>query len=74
MSYSRCVIPDPNKVTYSTLTKAVLGVCIDPNDDRHLASFIENNVFVWDTRNFEKPIWTQHHNKPLMKIAWCPTK
>ncbi|RZC42359.1 WD repeat-containing protein mio-B [Asbolus verrucosus] len=67
-------IRDPNKITNSTLTKAVFGVCMDPNDDRHLASFFENNIYVWDTRNFEKPILTLHHNKPVMKLAWCPTK
>ncbi|XP_044266200.1 GATOR complex protein MIOS-B [Tribolium madens] len=67
-------IRDPNKITNSTLTKAVFGVCMDPNDDRHLASFSENNIYVWDTRNFEKPILTLHQNKPVIKIAWCPTK
>jgi hypothetical protein len=67
-------IRDPNKITNSTLTKAVFGLSVDPNDDRHLASFFENNIYVWDTRNFEKPILTLHQNKPVIKIAWCPTK
>lgn len=58
----------------STLTKSVYGICIDPNDDRHLASFVESQMSVWDTRNFEKPILTLLHTKPLLRIAWCPTK
>lgn len=62
------------KAANSTLTKAVYGICVDPHDDKHLASFVENQISVWDTRNFEKPIMTLLHMKSLLKVLWCPTK
>ncbi|KAJ8949341.1 hypothetical protein NQ314_008261 [Rhamnusium bicolor] len=65
---------DPNKMINSTITKAVYGVCMNPYGDRHLASFHDNQIFVWDLRNFEKPVLTLPQTKPLLKIAWCPTK
>lgn len=68
------LILDCTKAVNSTLTKAVYGICTDPHDDRHLASFVDNQIAVWDTRNFEKPIMTLGHTKPLLKISWCPTK
>lgn len=68
------VFLDSIKAVNSTLTKAVFGICMDPHDDRHLASYTDNLISVWDTRNFEKPILILTHNKHLLKIAWCPTK
>lgn len=65
---------DPNKVVVSNLTKAVYGVTVDPHNDKHLASFLDNQIYIWDIRNFEKPILTLSHPKPLVKIEWCPTK
>ncbi|KAK9890772.1 hypothetical protein WA026_012117 [Henosepilachna vigintioctopunctata] len=65
---------DPNKVVISNMTKAVYGVCVDPHNDKHLASYLENQTFIWDIRNFEKPIITLTHLKPVVKIEWCPTK
>lgn len=58
----------------STLTKAVYGVCVSRNDDRQIASFFENQVYVWDTRNFEKSLVVLQQNKNVSKIGWCPTK
>lgn len=68
------LIADSIKAVNSTPTKAVFGICIDPHDDRHLASYTDNLISVWDTRNFEKPILILTHSKHLLKIAWCPTK
>ncbi|KAB0794498.1 hypothetical protein PPYR_11337 [Photinus pyralis] len=65
---------DSSKAVNSTLTKAVYGLCIDPHNDKHLASFIDNQVCVWDTRNFEKPIVTLPHSKSVIKIGWSPTR
>lgn len=65
---------DPNKVVIFNLTKAVFGVSVDPHNDKHLASFLDNQIFIWDIRNFEKPIVTLPHAKSLVKIEWCPTK
>ncbi|CAG9761033.1 unnamed protein product [Ceutorhynchus assimilis] len=67
-------IRDPTRVVTSTVTKAALGVCTNPRDDKYLASYFENQVYVWDTRNIEKPIQILPHAKPLIKVGWCPTK
>ncbi|XP_050310111.1 GATOR complex protein MIOS [Anthonomus grandis grandis] len=66
-------IRDLNVVS-STVTKAALGVCTNPKDDKYLASYFENQVYVWDTRNIEKPIQILPQPKPVLKVAWCPTK
>lgn len=55
-------------------TKAVYGVCINPKDDRQIASYNDNQISIWDTRNFEKPVLVMPPIKPILKIAWCPTK
>lgn len=39
-----------------------------------VASFAENQVFVWDTRNFEKPFLVMNHSKTISKLGWCPTR
>ncbi|CAH1154363.1 unnamed protein product [Phaedon cochleariae] len=65
---------DSNKMVNSTITKAVYGVCTNPNDDKYLASFYDNQISLWDMRNFEKPAVVLPLNKPLIKIGWCPTK
>lgn len=65
---------DPNKVALSNVTKAVYGICIDPHNEKHLASYVDNQIYIWDIRNFEKPISTLSHIKPLLKISWSPTK
>lgn len=65
---------DPNKMVNSTSTKGVFNVCTNPNDDTHLASFYDNQICLWDMRNFEKPIVFIPQNKPVVKIEWCPTK
>jgi hypothetical protein len=58
----------------STSTKAVYGLAVDPHKEQNLASFMENQVAVWDTRNFEKPIVTLSQPKPISKLLWCPTR
>nr|XP_023023937.1 GATOR complex protein MIOS [Leptinotarsa decemlineata] len=65
---------DPNKMVYSTTTKAVFGICANPFNDKQLASFIDNQVCVWDTRNLDKPAVIIQQTKPVLKIGWCPTK
>ncbi|PSN33611.1 WD repeat-containing protein mio [Blattella germanica] len=39
-----------------------------------LASYVENQISVWDTRNFEKPVVTLTQSRPVTKILWCPTR
>ncbi|KAJ9588221.1 hypothetical protein L9F63_018385 [Diploptera punctata] len=65
---------DSNKIVNSTPTKSVYGLVVDPHKDHQLASFVENQISVWDTRNFEKPVLTLTQNKPVTKIHWCPTR
>lgn len=68
-------IRDPTKIVYSTATKAVFGICMDPLEDRRIASYCnENKVSIWDVRNFKKPFCVLPQQKPIMKIEWCPTK
>lgn len=60
------LLPDPSKFVKMTQTKAVYGICIDPQDEeRGVASFIENQVYIWDIRYFEKAL----HTLPLQKSS-----
>ncbi|PNF34608.1 WD repeat-containing protein mio [Cryptotermes secundus] len=65
---------DSNKAITSTPTKAVYGLVVDTHNDHQLASFVENQISVWDTRNFEKPVLTLTQSKPVTKVLWCPTR
>ncbi|XP_033762093.1 GATOR complex protein MIOS-like isoform X2 [Pecten maximus] len=58
----------------TTNTKSVYGICMDPKNDYRLASYHENQVSVWDIRNFDKPIMTFPETKPVVQIGWCPTR
>ncbi|KAK6624092.1 hypothetical protein RUM44_010950 [Polyplax serrata] len=65
---------DSTKVINSTMTKAVYGINVEAHNENTLASFFENQICVWDMRNFEKPISTIIRVKPISKIFWCPTR
>ncbi|XP_066997693.2 GATOR2 complex protein MIOS isoform X2 [Anabrus simplex] len=65
---------DSSKIINSTPTKAVYGLAVDPCNDYQLASFVENQISIWDTRNFEKPVLTVTQPKPVTKVLWCPTR
>lgn len=67
-------ISDSNKAVTSTPTKAVYGLVVDTHNDHQLASFVENQISIWDTRNFEKPVLTLTQSKPVTKVLWCPTR
>lgn len=58
----------------STITKAVHGICVNPYNDKYLASFIDHQIYIWDIRNFEKSILTLAASKPILKLDWCPTR
>ncbi|XP_059475462.1 GATOR complex protein MIOS-B isoform X2 [Neocloeon triangulifer] len=62
------------KVVPSTSTKSVYGIAVDPHNDKHIASCFENQITIWDIRNFEKPIVTVTQSKPVAKLSWCPTR
>lgn len=65
---------DTSKHHNATTTKAVYGVCVDPFFEHRLASFVENQLVLWDVRNFEKPVITLQDSKLIAKVAWCPTR
>lgn len=65
---------DSAKVVNNTSTKAVYGVAVENHNEQLLASFFENQICVWDVRNFEKPISTITRLKTVSKILWCPTR
>ena len=47
---------DPSKHKSSTITRAVYGVSVDPLCEHRLASFFEEQTYIWDLRHFEKPV------------------
>lgn len=65
---------DPSKAVNSAPTKAVYGITVAPFNDNQIASYIENQIAVWDTRSFEKPVLTLPQTKPVLKVSWCPTR
>ncbi|CAB3376755.1 Hypothetical predicted protein [Cloeon dipterum] len=67
-------IREGSKVVPSTLTKSVYNIAVDPHNDKHIASCFENQITIWDIRNFEKPIVTVTQPKPILKLSWCPTR
>ncbi|XP_046846433.1 LOW QUALITY PROTEIN: GATOR complex protein MIOS-like [Xenia sp. Carnegie-2017] len=57
-------------------TKAVNGVCVDPNFEYRVASFVEGDqgaVTVWDIRRFEKPLLILP-SENVLQIQWNPTR
>ncbi|XP_072142753.1 GATOR2 complex protein MIOS isoform X3 [Dermacentor andersoni] len=58
----------------STSTKATNGLCVDTFFEHRIASFYMNQLVLWDTRNFEKPVTTQTENGNIVKIAWSPMR
>ncbi|XP_075539014.1 GATOR complex protein mio isoform X8 [Dermacentor variabilis] len=58
----------------STSTKATNGLCVDTFIEHRIASFYMNQLVLWDTRNFEKPVTTQTENGNIVKIAWSPMR
>ncbi|XP_015608765.1 GATOR complex protein MIOS-B [Cephus cinctus] len=65
---------DAVKVVNATPTKAVYSLSVDPHNDYHLVSHIENQITIWDTRYFEKPVLTLPQSRPVTKVLWCPTR
>ncbi|CAH1238277.1 MIOS [Branchiostoma lanceolatum] len=65
---------DVSRPVNVALTKAVYGVAIDPHVDTRIASYVEGQVSIWDTRVFEKPVLTLTEQRHIAKIAWSPTR
>lgn len=65
---------DPSKAANSSQTKAVFGITVPSYESSLLASYVENQVVIWDIRAFDKPVYTVPQGKPVTKILWCPTR
>ena len=65
------MVPKPLK---TNVTRNTLGLCIDPHMDYRVASYYEETVVIWDTRNFDKPILTKPQSGDVVQLAWSPTR
>ncbi|KAJ8676074.1 hypothetical protein QAD02_011860 [Eretmocerus hayati] len=65
---------DPVKIINTTATKAVYSVSVNPHNDHHLVSHVDNQITIWDTRFFEKPVLTLPQPRLITKVLWCPTR
>lgn len=65
---------DSLKVVNTVATKAVYGVAVDPQNDKQVASYIDNIIAMWDLRMFDKPVITVSQGKIIIKVQWCPTR
>ncbi|XP_069184860.1 GATOR2 complex protein MIOS isoform X3 [Procambarus clarkii] len=62
------------KLCATANTKAVYGICTDIHNEHRLASFVENQVSIWDLRSIERPVLYLDATKPITKLAWCPSR
>lgn len=58
----------------TAVTKAVYNVSVNPHNNYHLVSSVDNQVTIWDTRCFEKPVLTLFQGRQITKVLWCPTR
>lgn len=65
---------DLSRPPATSFTKSVYSVSIDRLFENRIASFHDNQITIWDTRNFDKPVLVNHQNKNLLKVSWCPTR
>lgn len=65
---------DSVRVVNSTPTKSVYSVSVNPHNSYHLVSHVENQITIWDTRYFEKPVLTLPQSRQIIKVLWCPTR
>ncbi|XP_076291746.1 GATOR complex protein mio isoform X1 [Lasioglossum baleicum] len=65
---------DSAKVVNTTATKAVYNVSVNPHNNYHLVSSVDNQITIWDTRCFEKPVLTLLQGRQVTKVLWCPTR
>lgn len=69
-----CFTLDSAKIVNTTATKAIYNVSVDPHNNYHLLSSVDNQIIIWDTRCFEKPVLTLSQNRQIAKVLWCPTR
>lgn len=73
---NECIINplDSAKVVNIAPTKAVYNLSVNPHNNYHLISHIDNQITIWDTRCFEKPVLTLPQSRQVTKVQWCPTR
>lgn len=47
---------------------------MNPHNNYHLLSSVDNQITIWDTRCFEKPVLTLSQSRQITKVLWCPTR
>lgn len=57
-----------------TSTKGVYGLVPDPLFEHHLASYFEDQIYIWDLRNFDKPVLSLKEVRPVSKLEWNPNR
>jgi len=67
-------IRDLTKPKLIAPTKAVHGLTVDAFSDRRFASYVDNTIFIWDSRFFDKPLVSITESKAVSQIRWCPTR
>lgn len=67
-------IRDLTKPKLTSPTRAVHGLTVDAFSDRRFASYVDNTIYIWDSRFFDKPLVTIVESKPISQISWCPTR
>ena len=71
----RILDPRLQKPSVSTTnTRATEGVTVDPSSDFRLAGHVDNQIQIWDTRNFDKPVVSLEQERGVTLISWCPTR
>lgn len=74
MRVNPCFLLDSAKVINTAATKAVYNVSVNPHNNYHLVSSVDNQITIWDTRCFEKPVLTLSQARQITKVQWCPTR
>lgn len=67
-------IRDLTKPRLTTSTRAVHGLTVDAFSDKRFASYVDNTIYIWDSRFFDKPLVTIVESKPISQISWCTTR
>ncbi|XP_066586197.1 GATOR2 complex protein MIOS [Prorops nasuta] len=65
---------DSSKIVNTAPTKAVYNTLVNPHNNYHIVSHVDNQITIWDTRCFEKPVLTLPQNRQITKVLWCPTR
>ncbi|KAH0544233.1 GATOR complex protein MIOS-B [Cotesia glomerata] len=65
---------DSAKTANTTATKAVYSVAVNPYNVFQLVSHVDNQITIWDTRYFEKPMLTLPQSRQINKVLWSPTR